>query len=310
MTPQIDFSPIEKCCSNFFRAETLPLNSQRIFHGRGHYYPGLEWCVLDYYAPLVLLTVFSVPDEKNLTGLAAALLSWLPDEVTHFAVQRRDLPDAPYEWHRGSAPEGEDFFARRGALTFNLDFKQQNSGYFLDMEPGREWLAEQSKGARVLNLFAYTCAFSVVAIEHGASSVVNVDLSRRSLTTGRENHRLNNHDTNKVKFLGVDILKSWGKLKKMGPYDIVIVDPPSFQKGSFVATKDYQKVVRRLPELLTENGKVLACLNAPEFTSEYLKAIFTEQAPTLSFLQRLTPSEDFPDEDEERKLKLLVYKKT
>ena len=307
MTPKIDFSPVEKCCSDFFSAETLPLNSQRIFHGRGHYYPGLEWCVLDYYAPIVLLTVFSVPDEQALTDLTASLLNRLPDGVTHFAVQRRDLADVPYEWHRGGVQEGESFFAQRGSLKFNLDFKQQNSGYFLDMEPGREWLAAYSAGARVLNLFAYTCAFSVVAIENGAQSVVNVDLSRRSLTTGRENHRLNNHDTNKVKFLGIDILKSWGKLKKMGPYDIVIVDPPSFQKGSFVATKDYQKVVRRLPELLTETGKVLACLNAPEFTSEYLKAIFAEQAPSLSFLERLTPSEDFPDEDEERKLKLLVY---
>ncbi|HEY7773271.1 MAG TPA: class I SAM-dependent methyltransferase, partial [Marinagarivorans sp.] len=143
--------------------------------------------------------------------------------------------------------------------------------------------------------------------EAGADAVVNVDLSRRSLTSGRENHRLNNHDTSKVKFLGVDILKSWGKLKKMGPYDIVIVDPPSFQKGSFVATKDYQKVVKRLPGLLNAGGKVLACLNAPEFTSDYLKHIFTEQAPELAFNQRLEPSDDFPDKDHEQQLKLLVY---
>jgi 23S rRNA (cytosine1962-C5)-methyltransferase len=31
----------------------------------------------------------------------------------------------------------------------------------------------------------------------------------------------------------------------------VIIDPPSFQKGSFLLTKDYQRVLRRLPELLT-----------------------------------------------------------
>ena len=302
-----DFSPIEECCHAFFATQQLTQDSRRIFHGRGHYYPNLEWCVLDYYAPLVLLTVFSVPEDKKLTDLVALLSSILPASVTHFVVQRRDLNNAPYEWYRGEPLEQNTVFAKRGNLKFHLDFQQQNTGYFLDMEPGRTWLAKRANGSRVLNLFAYTCAFSVVAIEYGAQSVVNVDLSRRSLTTGRENHRLNQHDTNKVKFLGVDILKSWGKLKKMRPYDIVIVDPPSFQKGSFVATKDYQKVVRRLPELLSETGTVLSCLNAPEFNSEYLKDIFAEQAPELSFLERLTPSQDFPDEDEERKLKLLIY---
>jgi 23S rRNA (cytosine1962-C5)-methyltransferase len=307
MVSMIDFSPIVKNCNDFFSAADVPKNASRIFHGRGHCYPGLEWCVLDYYGPLVLLTVFTLPDDDTLNDLEALLLTLLPSNITYFAVQRRDLPNAPYHWLKGNVPEPGAVYAMRDNLQFQLDFRQQNSGYFLDMEPGREWLANQVAGARVLNLFAYTCAFSVVAIESGAQSVVNVDLSRRSLTTGRENHRLNRHDTNKVQFLGVDILKSWGKLKKMGPYDIVIVDPPSFQKGSFVATKDYQKVVRRLPELLTSSGKVLACLNAPEFSSGYLKSIFTEQAPSLSFIERLAPSASFPDKDDERQLKLLVY---
>jgi hypothetical protein len=38
----------------------------------------------------------------------------------------------------------------------------------------------------------------------------------------------------------------------MGPYDLVIADPPSFQKGSFVATKDWARLLRRLPDLLRE----------------------------------------------------------
>jgi 23S rRNA (cytosine1962-C5)-methyltransferase len=162
----------------------------------------------------------------------------------------------------------------------------------------------------VLNLFAYTCTFSVVALAAGASHVVNVDLSSRSLAVGRENHRINNQALSNVNFLALDILKSWGKLKKMGPYDIVIVDPPSFQKGSFIATKDYQKVIRRLPELLTVGGQVLAALNAPELGMNYLKALFNEYAPELQVASTLGPSSDFPEAHVGQHLKLLTFRRT
>ena len=283
------------------------LQSQRVFHGRGQCFVGLEWCVVDVHGPLVLMTLFAEPPLVVLDEVIAYLLAHWPAEFTHLVYQQRYLPNTPYVWVKGEPVGAGDVTARRGHLQFILDFNQQNCGYFLDMEPGRRWLESQSKGARVLNLFAYTCAFSVVALAAGANAVVNVDLSRRSLTTGRENHRLNGHSTANIQFLGVDILKSWGKLKKNGPYDVIIVDPPSFQKGSFVATKDYQKVVRRLPELLAPKGKVLACLNAPEFSADYLKTIFAEQAPSLTFLERLEPSVDFPDKDPDQQLKLLVY---
>lgn len=58
--------------------------------------------------------------------------------------------------------------------------KQQNTGLFLDMQPLRVWLKENSKDKKVLNLFSYTCSLSVVALAGGARSVVNVDLSKSS----------------------------------------------------------------------------------------------------------------------------------
>ena len=282
-------------------------DSQRLFHGRGRCFDGLEWCVLDVFEPLLLLTVFQEPPQALYEQIQALLLEYLPSHFSHLAIQRRDQKDAPYIWLHGNPEVMPQICAKRGSLRFLLDFKQQNCGFFLDMEPGRQWLERYSEGASVLNLFAYTCAFSVVAIEAGASSIVNIDLSRRSLTTGRENHRLNQHDVSKVQFWGVDILKSWGKIKRGAPYDVIILDPPSFQRGSFVATKDYQKVVRRLADLLSPSGKVLACLNAPEFDSQFLKALFDEFAQDLKFEQSLAPSSDFPDVNPEQQLKLQVY---
>ena len=47
-------------------------------------------------------------------------------------------------------------------------------------------------------------------------------------------------------FLPHDLFTTWGKIGRGGPYDLIVVDPPSYQKGSFVATKDYARLMRRL----------------------------------------------------------------
>jgi 23S rRNA (cytosine1962-C5)-methyltransferase len=176
------------------------------------------------------------------------------------------------------------------------------------MRYGRDWIRARADGKRVLNLFAYTCGFSVAAIAGEAEKVVNVDMAKASLSKGRDNHRLNGHDTGKVSFFAHDIFKSWGKIKKAGPYDFVIIDPPSFQKGSFALTKDYKKILRRLPELLSEGGEVLACVNSPSVSPQFLVDSMREEAPDIHFQYRLQNPPEFSDKDEEASLKVMVFK--
>jgi 23S rRNA (cytosine1962-C5)-methyltransferase len=193
-------------------------------------------------------------------------------------------------------------------LKFQLDIgRNQNFGLFLDMRCGRDWVRTQAKHKNVLNLFAYTCGFSVAAIEGEADKVVNLDMAKASLAKGRDNHRLNGHNLAKVSFLAHDIFKSWGKIRKSGPYDLIIIDPPSFQKGSFALTKDYKKILRRLPDLLSEQGQVLACVNSPVVTSQFLIDSMAEEAPSLNFQQRLDNPPEFADIDVEASLKALVF---
>jgi len=215
--------------------------------------------------------------------------------------------NAPSEVILGALPE--QVFARRGNLLFNLHLNsQQNAGYFLDMETGRQWIEKHAVNKRILNLFAYTCAFSVVAVAAGAEKVVNVDMSSPALNLGRSNHQLNGMSKEKTEFVAENILKSWSRVRKPGPYDLVVIDPPSYQKGSFIAEKDYGKVIRRLPELMPKGGLVLACLNAPELSDDFLKKQFEEHLPQAEFLERLEAHADFPDINPEQQLKLLVYK--
>ena len=282
-------------------------DSKRVLHGRGRCFEGFEFLNIDFFQPVLVFVLYKEPPENFLDELVNFLRDKLSENLSCVLVQRRYLANSPSEAILGVMPE--KVFAQRGDSLFNLHLNaQQNAGYFLDMEAGRQWIERNAKDKRVLNLFAYTCAFSVVAVAAGAQKVVNVDMSSPALNLGRFNHQLNGMPKEKTEFVAENILKSWSRVKKPGPYDLVIIDPPSYQKGSFIAEKDYAKVIRRLPELMPQGGLVLACLNAPELSDDFLKKQFGEQLPQAEFVERLEAHPDFPDINPEQQLKLLVYK--
>ena len=293
--------------------QSPPEETRRLFHGRGRCWPGLEQLTVDWLQGVVLVSLFKEPEAAALQALKALLINlaqtpvWQASGAHTLVLQHRYTLQSDTEWLVGEAID--EWTLTEGGLRYRVDLgRKQNNGLFLDMRYGREWVKAHAQGKRVLNLFAYTCGFSVAAIEGGAEHVVNLDMSRAALSRGRDNHRLNGHDMSKVTFLGHELFKSWGKVKSTGPYDLVIIDPPSFQKGSFLLTKDYQRVVRRLPELLSENGLVLACMNDPSLGSDFLIGGVTEYAPGLRFDQRLANPPEFPDADPECGLKALVFR--
>jgi 23S rRNA (cytosine1962-C5)-methyltransferase len=194
-------------------------------------------------------------------------------------------------------------------IRFLVDLQsRQNTGIFPDMRSGREFVMANSKHGKVLNLFSYTCGFSLAAMQGGADHVMNMDMSKGVLKVGKQNHQLNGFERG-VSFLPHDILKSFGKLKKAAPFDLIIVDPPSFQKGSFILTKDYQKVLRRLPELLCDTTQLLLCANSPELSEDAFKALINENTQgAIEFVERLAPTERFIEVDSDKSLKALVYK--
>ena len=283
--------------------ENRTIEIKRVFHGRGNFYSDFEYLVVDSINDILMATFF---EENNKQEEIINILDevYISKGFKTLVIQRRYDKKNLYEI-RGEIPQNP--LAYEDGLKYALNFSNQNIGIFPDMKNGRSFIKEISKDKNVLNLFSYTCAFSVSAISAGASKVVNVDMAKNALTTGRTNHHLNNLDTKKVKFMPYDILKSWSRIKKEAPYDIIIIDPPSFQKGSFEATKDYEKIIRRLDELAAPECTILSCLNAPELDSEFIKDKFSEFAPTFKFIKRLDNVAEFVTNNEEKSLKNLVF---
>ncbi|WP_299807462.1 class I SAM-dependent methyltransferase [uncultured Shewanella sp.] len=283
----------------------------RLFHGRGGRFQGCEHLCLDWFSPVLLLTSFKVLESDELDSLCAAIEQrWLElkgNEPLNLVFQYRRGGETHTEILKGEVPE-KHIVTENGACFQVHLLRGQNHGLFLDMANGRQWVREHSAQKKVLNLFAYTCGFSVAALQGKADEVVNIDMSKGALSIGKQNHILNDFKVG-ARFLGHDIFKSWGKLTKLGPYDLIIADPPSNQKGSFVATKDYARLLKRLPELLRDDGDMLLCLNAPELSIEFLMDQVNEYSPSLVFCEQLENPTVFADVDPNKALKVLRYRK-
>jgi 23S rRNA (cytosine1962-C5)-methyltransferase len=269
-------------------------SARRVFHGRGGCYPGLEFMTLDDFGSGLWLVLFKEPEVDGWAEFLAQLQTLAVSGRQFCLIQHRYRKPVDSHLLWGDVPD--DLSVCEEGLRYKLALQgRQNTGYFMDAAPARTWLKERVEGRSVLNLFAYTCAFSVAAIDGGADSVVNVDMSKAALNTGRENHRLNAQALSGVMFLGYDIFRSWKRIRQLGPYGCIVIDPPSFQRGSFDARKDYARVLRCLPELASDGADMLLCLNAPYLDIGFLLALLAEHLPSVEVIGLLGARPDFPE---------------
>ena len=287
--------------------EVSPQEVRRLFHGRNRSIENFSQLVIDWLPNICVIRLYDDMTQETLSSLVEFLAA--KTVVKGVLIQERGRHrKTTFRVAYGDIPKRLE--VQESGLNYQIEpFEFQNFGLFLDMRNGRTWLRQQAENKKILNLFAYTCAFSVSAIAGGASLVVNVDLSKRALSIGRINHQLNSFQKNLSQFMPYDMLKSWSRIKKPGPYDIVVIDPPSFQPGSFIAQNDYVKVLRRLTQLTTDNAKVMLCHNDPAQSSEFIRDLMAQECSEFHFQERIAVPSDFQEIDAEKSLKVLIYQK-
>ncbi|TLM77577.1 class I SAM-dependent methyltransferase [Microbulbifer harenosus] len=291
------------------KLEEKKSDSRRLFHGRGRCYTGFESICVDSYRPAILVTLFDAYDGED--ALVASLWALAePFGYTGVAVQRRYERGAPIVWQAGTPVESP--VARRGDLEIPLTFDRQNVGFFLDIEPGRRWLeqqvqekAGQVENLKLLNLFAFTCAFSVVARAAGELGVLNVDLNKGVLRRGEANHRANGLPLKGISFLAKDALRDFRSYDRRGPFQLAVVDPPTFQKGSFDVGENYARMLKLLPACLADEADLLLVVNSPRISEAEFRALISSANPGYAVIERLPQNPDFPDSDPDAALKML-----
>lgn len=169
--------------------------------------------------------------------------------------------------------ESKEFFTvHEYGVRFKINLLDYlDTGLFLDHRETRRWVASICQGKRVLNLFAYTCSFSVHAAAAGAAFTKSVDMSNTYVAWGKDNFKLNSIPLKNHEFVRADCLKFLDEEIRSGmKYDIIIIDPPTISRSKkmnqmFDLQKDYVTVLKKALSLLLKDGTIIFSTNSRKF---------------------------------------------
>ncbi|WP_437912428.1 class I SAM-dependent methyltransferase [Sorangium sp. So ce302] len=246
----------------------------RLVHGAGD---GLPSVSVDLYGEHLVVSLFGagegepgapprdlVLDAAHRLGAKGVYLKARPKHASVIVDARRE------EFAPRHAVRGEDAPEEFTVLEHGLPFKVRlgdglSTGIFLDQRENRRRVRELARGARVLNLFAYTGAFTVAAVAGGARESVTVDVSRGVVAWARDNLAAIGADPAAHVVVEADVFP-WLKAAAQSDrrFDLVVLDPPSFattKKSRFSAASDFGALAALAFRVLAPGGRLLACTN-------------------------------------------------
>lgn len=166
----------------------------------------------------------------------------------------REKGNKPGKWSKVNNPPSDFWPISFGDLTYNLELtKYKHLGLFPEQIVNWNFLKDfSSENHKVLNLFAYTGASSLIAKSKGAD-VVHVDSVKQMITWARKN--MESSELDGIKWIHEDALKFAQKeLKRERKYDCIIMDPPAWGIG---AKKEHWKIEDKLETLIATAYQLL-----------------------------------------------------
>jgi 23S rRNA (cytosine1962-C5)-methyltransferase len=213
--------------------------------------------------------------------------------------EREDLP-VRIGLMRGSAPSG-DLVAHEYGFRFAVDVEGgHKTGFYLDQRDARVAIAGLAAGRRVLNVFSYTGAFSVIAAARGASSITSIDSSGPALATAARNAALNGVDIGEL--MEADAFTALRGLRdRAKQYDLICLDPPKLANTEAQldkATRAYKDLNLLAVKLLAPGGTLLTWSCSGAMTMELFQKVVAGAAldakRTVRIVGRLHQPSDHP----------------
>ncbi|MBF0386753.1 MAG: class I SAM-dependent rRNA methyltransferase [Candidatus Omnitrophica bacterium] len=274
-------------------------NALRLVNGFGDEMDGL---VLEQYDRHFVAQIMENEWHKHCPAILDLIKQTLASE--YFIVKDRTVSASAEPgafksavWLDGGSSQTN---VNENALSFNVDLNDGlNSGLFLDMRQNRARTAAFAKGRKVLNCFSYTCSFGVHCRAQGAASVVNVDVSRKSLDRGRKNYELNHLTAEQNEFIKADAVEYLARaIKKDNRFDMIILDPPSFARHegkTFSVKNDLGPLIISAMKVLNPGGVIFVATNYSLMTHDSLADMITDGANDrrIKNLEHLGQDTDF-----------------
>lgn len=242
----------------------------RVVNGAADGFPGMT---LDKFGDRFQIQFFG-PELLNQKKAVACSIADVFDPICLVVKDRlsragKSLENANMEVLIGSETDSLGT-VREGTARFNIDLLDTiNPGLFLDMRHIRLEIGSRCAGRRFLNLFSYTCSFSVHARLGGAEIATNADISGKILDKGRENFKLNGLDLRPGEFFRGNAIEyvHWAQKKGL-KFDGIVLDPPSFARfkgANFNVREHLMPLVADCASILNPGGFFMVSSNYSEF---------------------------------------------
>jgi len=201
---------------------------------------------------------------------------------------------------RGAEPS-PDLVAHESGLRFVIDVAGgHKTGFYLDQRDARAAVASSAHGRRVLNVFSYTGAFSVIAAGRGAASVTSIDSSGPALATAARNGELNGVDIGEL--MEADAFTALRGLRdRAKQYDLICLDPPKLansEKQLDKASRAYKDLNLLAVKLLAPGGTLLTWSCSGAMTMDLFQKVVAGAAldakRTVRIVGRLHQPSDHP----------------
>jgi 23S rRNA (cytosine1962-C5)-methyltransferase len=177
-----------------------------------------------------------------------------------FKSANADDDGEPGRWHKNT-PVPETWHVQvLGATMLCRLSGFRHLGLFPEQVPHWQWMLDWQRQispdpARVLNLFAYTGAASLLAA-HAGAAVTHVDASKKAIAWAKENQAASALDRASIRWILEDARKFVAREVRRGrTYHLVLIDPPKFGRGPEGEVWD---VFEHLPALLRDCAILLA----------------------------------------------------
>lgn len=197
----------------------------------------------------------------------------------HIFARERTRSRGGSQYARSSAsvkrqdPLAQAHAIREGGLSFLVNFDSYlDTGIFLDHRVTRSLVRSHARGARFLNLFAYTGTATCYAADGGAASTTTVDMSNTYLGWAERNMRANGFSGRAHRFIRADVL-AWVMEQRRASrtWDLIFCDPPTFSNSSKMGERtwdvqrDHAELIENLVTLLAAGGELIFSCNLRNF---------------------------------------------
>lgn len=287
------------------------LTACRLFHGVGDGVDGLVVELLNDVLVVQTHPGHGLPTNERLRPMIDRLRREVGARAVYHKIFVSDRAQAPADiaamhadakpWI-GEAVEPEIVVREDDVQFVTRPYDGFSVGLFLEHRDNRKRIRSLAAGRRVLNLFGYTCSFSVAAAMGGAAHVSSVDASKRYLEWGKRNFEVNGVSIAGHLFFCSDTIEFYDQARRQGRrYDLVILDPPTFSRlrrprRTLVLDEQLAALVTGAVDLLDPGGILLLATNCRQIGLDRLEREIRAAAGSrgCTIIERPLLPADFP----------------